>query len=50
MLGLNAGYDSRPMATGQAETRITVSNSQTPFMQQVAAGVEAVSDIWSKNA
>jgi len=50
MLVLNAGYDSRPMATGQADTRITVSNSQTLFLQQVAAGVEAVSNTWSMNA
>ena len=50
MFGVNAGYDSRPMATGQADTGITVTGSQTPFFQQVAAGLEAVSNSWSFNA
>lgn len=50
MYGVNAGYDSRPMATGQPDTGITVTNSQTPFFQQVAAGLEAVSNTWNFNA
>lgn len=50
MFGVNAGYDSRPMATGQPDTGITVTNSQTPFFQQVAAGLEAVSNTWNFNA
>jgi len=50
MFGVNAGYDSRPMATGQPDTGILVTNSQTPFYQQVAAGLEAVSNMWSFNA
>jgi len=50
MYGVNAGYDSRPMATGAADTGITVFNSQTVFFQQVAAGVEAVSNTWNFNA
>ncbi len=50
MYGINAGYDSRPMATGPADTGVTVSNSQTVFFQQVAAGVEAVSNTWNFNA
>ena len=50
MLGVNAGYDSRPMATGPADTGVTVTNSQTVFFQQVAAGVEAVSNSWNFNA
>ena len=49
MFGVNAGYDSRPMATGQPDTGITVTNSQTPFFQQVAAGLEAVSNTWNFN-
>jgi hypothetical protein len=50
MYGVNAGYDSRPMATGPADTGVTVTNSQTVFFQQVAAGLEAVSNTWNFNA
>ena len=50
MYGINAGYDSRPMATGPADTGITVTNSQTVFFQQVAASLEAVSNSWNFNA
>ncbi|MEA5424356.1 carbamoyl-phosphate synthase [Synechococcus sp. CCY9202] len=50
MFGVNAGYDSRPMATGPADTGVTVTNSQTGFFQQVSAGVEAVSNSWNFNA
>ena len=47
---INAGYDSRPMATGPADTGVNVTNSQTVFYQQVAAGLEAVSNTWNFNA
>jgi hypothetical protein len=50
MFGVNAGYDSRPMATGQPDTGFTVTNTQTVFFQQVAAGLEAVSNRWDFNA
>jgi hypothetical protein len=50
MFGVNAGYDSRPMATGAADTGVNVSNSSTIFYQQVAAGLEAVSNSWNFNA
>jgi len=50
MYGVNAGYDSRPMATGPADTGVNVSNSQTVFFQQVAASLEAVSNTWNFNA
>ena len=50
MFGMNAGYDSRPMATGAADTGVNVSNSSTVFYQQVAAGLEAVSNTWNFNA
>ncbi len=50
MFGVSTGYDSRPLATGQADTGIRVSDSQTVFFQQVAAGLEAVSDSWSFDA
>ena len=50
MFGVNAGYDSRPMATGAADTGVNVTNSSTVFYQQVAAGLEAVSSTWNFNA
>jgi len=50
MFGVNAGYDSRPMATGAADTGVDVTNSSTVFYQQVAAGLEAVSNTWNFNA
>ena len=50
MFGVNAGYDSRPMATGGDDTNVAITNPQTVFYQQVAAGVEAVSNTWSFNA
>lgn len=50
MFGVNTGYDSRPMATGQPDTGITVTNSQTVFFQQIAASLEAVSNSWNVNA
>lgn len=50
MFGINAGYDSRPMATGAADTGVDITNSQTVFFQQVAAGLEAVSNTWNFNA
>ena len=50
MYGINAGYDSRPMNSGPADTGINVTNSQSVFFQQVAAGLEAVSDTWNFNA
>jgi hypothetical protein len=50
MFGVNAGYDSRPMATGGDDTNVAITNSQTVFFQQVAAGLEAVSNSWNFNA
>ena len=50
MFGVNAGYDSRPMATGGDYTNVAITNPQTVFYQQVAAGVEAVSNTWNFNA
>jgi hypothetical protein len=51
MFGVNAGYDSRPMATGGTDTGVDVTGSEkTVFFQQVAAGVEAVSNSWNFNA
>jgi len=50
MYGLNAGYDSRPMATGDADTGVSVTDKSSVFFQQVAVNVEAVSDSWNFNA
>jgi len=50
MYGLNAGYDSRPMATGNAETGISLTGKNTVFFQQVAVNAEAISDSWNFNA
>ena len=44
MYGLNAGYDTRPMSTGPADTGIPVYASRTAFFQQAAVNAEALSD------
>ncbi|MDA7623133.1 carbamoyl-phosphate synthase, partial [bacterium] len=50
MYGLNAGYDSRPMATGDADTGVSVTDKSSVFFQQLAFNAEAVSDSWNFNA
>ncbi|MDA7677221.1 inverse autotransporter beta domain-containing protein [bacterium] len=50
MYGLNAGYDSRPMNTGDADSGVSVTNMRSVFFQQVAVNAEAVSDSWKFNA
>ena len=50
MFGVNAGYDSRPMNTGKADTGVDVTGQRDVFFQQVAAGLEAVSESWNFNA
>ncbi len=50
MYGVNAGYDSRPMNTGDADSGVTLYDKEDVFFQQVAAGLEAVSDTWNFNA
>jgi hypothetical protein len=50
MYGLNAGYDSRPMATGDADTGVSVKDKSSVFFQQLAFNAEAVSDSWNFNA
>ena len=50
MYGLNGGYDSRPINTGDADTGVNVSNKRSVFFQQVAFNAEAVSDDWNFNA
>ena len=50
MFGVNAGYDSRQLATGGDDTKVAITNPQTVFFQQVAASLEAVSNTWNFNA
>ncbi len=50
MFGINGGYDTRPMATGNADTGVAVTNKNSVFFQQAAFGIEAVSDHWNLNA
>ena len=49
MYGLNAGYDSRPLTSGDADTGVNVSNKRTAFFQQLAFNAEAVSNSWTLN-
>ena len=51
MYGINAGYDSRPMNTGEIKHNVPLFGSESSvFFQQVAGGLEAVSDQWNINA
>ena len=49
MLGVNGGYDTREMATGSADTGVTVTNSETVEFKQVAFEIDATSDTWNVN-
>ena len=48
MYGLNAGYDTRPMNTGYADSGVPVDDGYA-FYQQIAFNLEATSDRWSLN-
>jgi len=50
MFGVNAGYDSRPMATGGTDNGVYVTDSKSVFFQQVALNLEAVSNKWFTSA
>ena len=50
MFGVNAGYDSRPLATGGTDNGVYVTNSKSVFFQQVALNLEAVSNKWFTSA
>jgi len=51
MYGVNAGYDSRPMNTGDADTSLSLFGTEkSAFFQQVAVNAEAVSNEWNFNA
>nr|WP_240951546.1 MULTISPECIES: carbamoyl-phosphate synthase [unclassified Prochlorococcus] len=49
MYGLNAGYDTRTLKSGNADTDIPVFNKQTIFFNQIAVNAEAVSNGWTFN-
>ena len=47
MYGLNAGYDSRSLKSGDADINFT--NKKTVGFQQIAVNAEAVSNSWTLN-
>lgn len=47
MYGLNSGYDSRSLKSGDAD--INVTNKKTVGFQQIAVNAEAVSNSWTLN-
>ncbi|WP_244281462.1 inverse autotransporter beta domain-containing protein [Synechococcus sp. UW105] len=49
MYGLNAGYDTRTIKSGNADTNIPVFDKQTIFFNQIAVNAEAVSNSWTFN-
>ena len=49
MFGLNAGYDSRSLKSGDADTGVNVTNKRTVGFQQIALNAEAVSNSWTLN-
>ena len=49
MYGLNAGYDTRTIASGDADTNFPVFDKQTIFFNQIAVNAEAVSNNWTFN-
>jgi hypothetical protein len=50
MYGINAGYDTRQMATGDTTNDLTILDPQTVFFQQVAINAEAKSNYWGVSA
>ena len=49
MFGLNGGYDSRSLKSGDADTGVNVTNKRTVGFQQIALNAEAVSKSWTLN-
>ena len=49
MFGLNGGYDSRSLKSGNADTGVNVTNKKTVGFQQIALNAEAVSSSWTLN-
>ena len=50
MFGINAGYDSRPVKSGDTASGYKVYDQRTPFFQQVAVSAEAIHKKWDLNA
>ena len=50
MYGVYAGYDTRELKAGPVDTNVVVINPRTVHFQQVAVGVQAVSNQWSVHA
>ena len=49
MFGLNGGYDSRSLKSGDADNGVNVKNKKTVGFQQIALNAEAVSNSWTLN-
>jgi hypothetical protein len=49
MFGLNGGYDSRSLKSGDADNGVNVRNKKTVGFQQIALNAEAVSSSWTFN-
>ena len=49
MFGLNGGYDSRSLKSGDADSGVNVTNKKTVGFQQIALNAEAVSNSWTLN-
>ena len=49
MFGLNGGYDSRSLKSGDADTGVNVTNKKTVGFQQIALNAEAISNGWTFN-
>ena len=49
MFGLNGGYDSRSLKSGNTDTGVSVTNKKTVGFQQIALNAEAVSNSWTLN-
>ena len=49
MYGINGGYDTRTIKSGDADTNIPVFDKQTIFFNQIALNAEAVSNGWTFN-
>ena len=50
MYGINGGYDTRQMATGDTTNGLTIFDPETVFFQQVAINAEAKSNQWGFSA
>ena len=50
MYGINAGYDTRQMGTGDTTNGLSIIDPETVFFQQVAINAEAKSNRWGVSA